>query len=290
MNPASPNPQTVAPESTAVRVALWRALHAQIDPPPHVLEDEIGLRLVAPDQGWRGRPDMDPRFTSSFRASIVGRARFIEDLVSEQANRGVGQYVILGAGIDTFAQRKPKSGPQLEVFEVDQPGPQAWKQQRLIELGFGIPPWLRFVPVNFEAGDAWWEKLTSAGFDASSPAIVASAGVSMYLTKDAVAATLRQVAALAPGSTFVMTFLMPLGLADPEVRPGLEMAVKGARASGTPFISFFTPTEMLSLAREAGFREAQHVSTATLAQRYFAGRADGLRPPNNAEEILVATT
>jgi methyltransferase (TIGR00027 family) len=233
---------------------------------------------------------MDPRFTSSFRASIVGRARFIEDLVSEQANRGVGQYVILGAGIDTFAQRKPKSGPQLEVFEVDQPGPQAWKQQRLIELGFGIPPWLRFVPVNFEAGDAWWEKLTSAGFDASSPAIVASAGVSMYLTKDAVAATLRQVAALAPGSTFVMTFLMPLGLADPEVRPGLEMAVKGARASGTPFISFFTPTEMLSLAREAGFREAQHVSTATLAQRYFAGRADGLRPPNNAEEILVATT
>ena len=290
MNPASPNPQTVAPESTAVRVALWRALHVQIDPPPHVLEDEIGLRLVAPDQGWRGRPDMDPRFTSSFRASIVGRARFIEDLVSEQANRGVGQYVILGAGIDTFAQRKPKSGPQLEVFEVDQPGPQAWKQQRLIELGFGIPPGLRFVPVNFEAGDAWWEKLTSAGFDASSPAIVASAGVSMYLTKDAVAATLRQVAALAPGSTFVMTFLMPLGLADPEVRPGLEMAVKGARASGTPFISFFTPTEMLSLAREAGFREAQHVSTATLAQRYFAGRADGLRPPNNAEEILVATT
>jgi len=140
MNPASPNPQTVAPESTAVRVALWRALHVQIDPPPHVLEDEIGLRLVAPDQGWRGRPDMDPRFTSSFRASIVGRARFIEDLVSEQANRGVGQYVILGAGIDTFAQRKPKSGPQLEVFEVDQPGPQAWKQQRLIELGFGIPP------------------------------------------------------------------------------------------------------------------------------------------------------
>jgi methyltransferase (TIGR00027 family) len=290
MNPASPNPQTVAPESTAVRVALWRALHVQIDPPPHVLEDEIGLRLLAPDQGWRSRPDMDPRFTSSFRASIVGRARFIEDLVLEQASRGVAQYVILGAGIDTFAQRNPKSAPRLEVFEVDQPGPQAWKRQRLIELGFGIPEWLRFVPVNFEAGDAWWEKLAGAGFDASGPAIVASAGVSMYLSKEAVAATLRQVAALAPGSTFVMTFLMPLDLADPEVRPGLEMAVKGARASGTPFVSFFTPTEMLALAREAGFREAQHVSTATIAQRYFAGRADGLRPPNNAEEILVART
>jgi len=87
-----------------------------------------------------------------------------------------------------------------------------------------------------------------------------------------------------------MTFLMPLEFADPEVRPGLERAEQGARASGTPFISFFTPSEMLALAREAGFREVQHVSSATLAQRYFAGRADGLRPPNNAEELLVANT
>ena len=83
---------------------------------------------------------------------------------------------------------------------------------------------------------------------------------------------------------------MPLELADPEVRPGLELAAKGARASGTPFISFFTPSELLTLAREAGFKEARHVSTATLAERYFAGRSDGLRPPNNAEELLVATT
>jgi O-methyltransferase involved in polyketide biosynthesis len=118
---------------------------------------------------------------------------------------------------------------------------------------------------------------------------VASTGVSMYLTKEAIAATLRQVAALAPGSTFAMTFLLPLELADPEARPGLQLAEKGARASGTPFISFFTPEEMLALAREAGFKEAQHVSAATLAQRYFAGRADGLRPPNNSEELLVAT-
>ena len=87
-----------------------------------------------------------------------------------------------------------------------------------------------------------------------------------------------------------MTFLLPLELADPEVRPGLELAAKGARASGTPFISFFTPAEMLALARDAGFAEARHVSAATLAQRYFAGGTDGLRPPNNAEELLVATT
>jgi methyltransferase (TIGR00027 family) len=285
-----PEERTAAADSTAVRVALWRAMHVQVDPPPPVFEDEIGLRLAAPDDGWRHRPDMDPQATSRFRASIVARARFIEDLVVERAGHGVSQYVILGAGLDTFAQRRPEIASRLRVFEVDQPGPQEWKRQRLIELGFGIPAWLRLVPVDFEAGDAWRQRLAAAGFDAGQPAVVASTGVSMYLTKDAIAATLRQVAALASGSTLAMTFLLPLELADPEVRPGLELAEKGARASGTPFLSFFTPTEMLTLAREAGFREVQHVSAATLAQRYFTDRTDGLRPPNNSEELLVAAT
>ena len=281
---------TIAPDSTAVRVALWRALHLEVDPPPHVLEDMIGLRLAAPDEAWRQRQDMDPDFTRLFRASIVARARFIEDLVAEEVGRDVGQYVILGAGLDTFAQRKPEIASRMTVFEVDQPGPQAWKRQRLIELGYGIPKWLRLVPVDFETGDEWWPRLAETGFNASQPAIVASIGVSMYLTKEAIAATLRQVAALAPGSRLAMSFLLPLELADPAVRPGLELAEKGARASGTPFISFFTPPEMLALAREAGFREVEHVSAATLTQRYFADRTDGLRPPNNAEELVVAAT
>jgi methyltransferase (TIGR00027 family) len=282
------NQRIAAPDSTAVRVALWRALHVQVDPPPHVLEDEIGLKLAAPEEGWRRRPDMEPHFTRPFRASIVARARFIEDLVAEQAGRGVGQYVILGAGLDTFAQRMPEVASGLRVFEVDQPGPQAWKRQRLIELGFGIPEWLRLVPDDFEASDGAWPRLTAAGFDALRPAVVACAGVSMYLTRSAVGALLRQAAAIARGSTLVITFLVPLEFADPEARPGLELAERGARASGTPFISFFTPAEMLTLAREAGFGTAQHVSAADLAAHYFADRADGLRPPNNSEELLVA--
>jgi methyltransferase (TIGR00027 family) len=277
------------PDNTALRVALWRALHVEVDPPPHVLEDEVGLKLADPDDGWRSRPDMSP-FTRPFRASIVARARFIEDLVAERIARGVGQYVILGAGLDTFAQRRPELAAGLLVFEVDRPGPQAWKRQRLLDLGYGIPPYLRLVPVDFEAGDAWWERLADSGFDAARPAIVASTGVSMYLTRDAIATTLRQVAALAPGSTLAMSFMLPIELADPEVRPGIERAAEGARASGTPFISFFTPTEMLALARESGLRDVHHVSAAELARRYFAGRTDGLRPPNNSEELLVATT
>ncbi len=278
------------PDSTAVRVALWRALHIEVDAAPHVLEDTVGLRLAAPDEGWRQRPDMNPEFTRPFRASIVARARFIEDLVTERAGRGLTQYVILGAGLDSFAQRRPEIASRLRVFEIDRPGPQAWKRRRLIELGFGVPEWLRFVPVDFEAGASWQDGLRAAGFDAGKPAIVVSTGVSMYLTKEANAAALREVAGLAAGSTFAMTFLLPLEMADPDVRPGLEMAERGARASGTPFLSFFTPPEIQALAREAGFRNARHVSAADLTRRYFADRTDGLRPPNNAEDLLVATT
>ncbi|AII03541.1 methyltransferase [Rhodococcus opacus] len=286
---ATAGEQTDGPDSTAVRVALWRAMHLQVDAPPHVLVDEIGLQLAAPDEGWRARPDMDPAGTSGFRAAIVARARFIEEMVVEQAGRGVVQYVILGAGLDTFAQRRPEIASRMRVFEVDQPGPQTWKRKRLIELGLGVPDWLRLVPVDFEASESWSEQLAAAGFDPRLPAVVVSTGVTMYLTKDATAATLRQLAGLAAGSTLAMTFLLPTELLDVADRPGLQASERGARAAGTPFISFYTPQEMLTLAREAGFDGAQHVAGTSLAERYFAGRSDGLRP-SSGEDLLVATT
>ncbi len=284
-----PDDRAPAPDSTAVRTALWRAMHVQIDAPPHVFEDEVGLELAAPDEGWRNRQDMHPQWTRSFRAAIVARARFVEELVAEQVDRGVGQYVILGAGLDTFVQRKPELASRLRVFEVDRPGPQEWKRRRLVELGYGIRSSVRLVPVDFEAGASWWERLSSAGFDASRPAVVASTGVTLYLTKEAIAATLRQVARLAPGSTFAMTFILPIDLLEPEDRRAMEWAQKGAAASGTPFATVFRPAEMLALAREAGFGEARHVSGLTLAERYFSGRPDGLRP-SSGEDFLIAAT
>ena len=277
------------PDSTAVRTALWRALHVLADAPPHVFDDAIGLRLAAPEEGWRERPDMGD-FTKPFRAAILARARFVEDLVAEQAALGVAQYVMLGAGLDTFAQRCPELASRLRVFEIDQPGPQEWKRRRLLESGLGLPPFLRLVPVDFEAGDGWWQRLLAAGFDAGRPAVVASTGVSMYLTREAIAATLRQVAALAQGSTLVMSFLLPIEQVDPSIRVGVQRAAEGARASGTPWRSFFLPAQMLELARAAGFQQVRHVSAQELGERYFAGRSDGLRPPTNSEELLVATT
>jgi methyltransferase (TIGR00027 family) len=280
--------QIAGPDHTAVRVALWRAMHVRVDASPHVLEDEIGLRLAAPGDGWQDRPDMDPAFTSGFRAAVVARARFIEDLVAERAGRGTGQYVLLGAGLDTFAQRRQDLASRLVVFEVDQPGTQAWKRQRLIDLGYGVPGWLRLVPVDFEEGASWQEEAALAGFAAARPAVVASTGVSMYLTREANQATLRDLAKLAPGSTVAMTFLLPLDLVDERDRQGWIIAENGARSSGTPFISFFAPEKFLDLARSAGFSDVRHVSGRDLNDRYFAGRPDGLRM-STGEDFLVAT-
>jgi methyltransferase (TIGR00027 family) len=281
--------QAMVPDSTAVRVALWRALHVELDASPHVLVDELGLKLAAPDESWRQRPDMHPQGTRGYRASIVGRARLIEDLVEEQLGKGVSQYVILGAGLDTFAQRRPELASKIRVFEIDKPETQQWKRRRLMELGLGVPNHLQLVPVDFEAGESWREKLAVNGFDASQPAVVASTGVSMYLTREANLATLRQLAALAPGSTLAMTFILPLDLIDQGDRAQHEGVYERARAAGTPFVSFFRPPEILALAREAGFRDARHVSRSDIVRRYFAARSDGLQP-SSGEEFLITTT
>jgi methyltransferase (TIGR00027 family) len=251
-----------------------------------VLEDVIGLRLIAPHDDWRDRPDMDPVGAQGFRTSVISRARFIEDLVTEQADAGVGQYVLLGAGLDTFAQRRPDVASRMHVFEVDQGGPQAWKQERLVELGFGHPEWLHFVPADFEISRSWWHALAAGGFDNRQPAVVASTGVTMYLTREATMDTLRQLAELAPGSTLAVTFLLPPELLDQADRAGLQKSTSGAQRSGTPFVSFYRPEEMLAMVREAGFAGAQHISGSTLGERYFGNRADGLRPSTGEDFVI----
>lgn len=275
------------PDNTAARTALWRAMHVQLDPLPHIIVDEIGFKLLAPADNWRDRPDMDPDFTKRLRASMVARARFVEDLLVGQQALGISQYVILGAGLDTFAQRRTDIASKLEVFEIDQPDTQAWKQQRLVELGFGIPGWLHFVSVNFET-TSWWERLISAGFDIRKPAVISCTGVSLYLTKDAVFSMLSRFATLATGSKLAMTFYLPMNLIDEEDKFLQQIAEKGAQAAGTPFISFFTPEEMLEMARRIGFNTVEVVSARQLALRYFEGRPDDFRPASG-EEFLVAT-
>lgn len=272
------------PDSSAVRTALWRALHVEADPPPHLIEDTIGVELVAPEPDWRNRPDMHPAGTAPYRIGIVARTRFVEDLVTKGH---IDQYVLLGAGLDTFAQRHPDTGAH--VFEIDQPETQAWKRQRLIDLGYGIADRLHLVPVDFDVDGDWWNALVAAGFDSRRPAVVSSSGVSMYITRDATIATLRQLAHLAPGSTVAMTFMLPFELVDEPERAGLEAAARGAHASGTPWISFYTPADIVDLAERAGFSRTRCISTAAVTAEYLTPEPG--RPASAAgEAILLATT
>ena len=278
---------SMQPDSSAVRVALWRAQHALLDAPPHVLDDQLGLLLADPGEGWEERPDVHPRRTARNRASIVARAPPTEDLVLAWQDRGVTQYLILGAGLDTFALRHPRVTERVSVFEVDQPETQRWKQDRLAALQLAPPPGLHFVPVDFERDGSWLEALANTGFEADRPAVVASLGVAVYLTHNAVEATLRDVAGMATGTTLVMSFMIPLDDVEPDERDDLEGAFRGAAASGTPWRSFFTPDSLCNLAVSAGLTEVRHIAPTELARRYFDGRDDGLRP-SSLEHLLVA--
>jgi len=279
------NQPTSVPDNTAVRTALWRALHVQQDALPHILEDETGLRLINPEQGWQERPDM--KYTKRLRASIVGRSRFIEDLIISEYKKGTRQYIILGAGLDTFAQRRQDIAPHLQVYEIDQPETLAWKQKRLSEEGFGLPEYLHFVPVDFETS-SWWDELKKRGFNPSQPAVVACTGVTLYLSKEAIMTTLQQIASFAPGSKLAMSFYLPIEFLDEEDQPMQEIAEKGAREAGTPFVSFFTPDEVLTMAQDTGFEKAEIISTDNIRQLYFLDRTDNLQPASG-EIFLLAS-
>jgi methyltransferase (TIGR00027 family) len=214
---------------------------------------------------------------------VLARARFVED---EVARTSAAQYVILGAGLDSFALRHPDMA--LQVFEVDEPKTQEWKRHRLEELGYAIPPNLHFAPVDFESGESWVDKILSVGFDARRNAVVSCLGVTQYITKQATLETMQLAASLAAGTTFACTFIVPAELIDPaesEMRAATE---EGAGDRGHPWISFYEPREFLVLARRAGFKNARHVSTDELTLQYFAGRADGLRP-SSSDHLIIAS-
>lgn len=273
------------PNNTAVRTALWRALHVQIDPAPPIFNDTLGLQLIQPDEDWQTRPDMDKEFTKRVRVSIATRARFVEDLVETYYQQGINQYLILGAGLDTFAQRHPERMSRLHVFEIDEPNTLTWKQQRLAELGYSSSDHLHYVAVDFEK-ESWWEALLAAGFVPDQPAVVCCTGLSLYLTREANLQLLQQFGQLAKGSVCAMTFLLPMSEIEDADKMLMEISMKGAERSGNPFQSQFTHNEILQLATETGLQQASIVSKADLLERYFAHRTDHLEPASG-EDVLV---
>src|SRR5690606_26648428 len=207
---------TKQPDNTALRTALWRALHVLTDDKPYIFEDKVGYDLIKPERDWQERPDM--KYTKRLRASIVARARFIEDLAKEQIAKGVKQYILLGAGLDSFAQRNSEITAQVDIYEIDQPDTLIWKGEKLIENGYKIPCNLHFVPVDFETS-SWWEELVTKGFDITQTAFVSCTRATLYPTKEAIIDTLKKMTLLVSGSTITIAFYFPREHLGEEGKP-----------------------------------------------------------------------
>ena len=266
------------PSRSALKVATLRAVHQLLDE-PLVLPDPIALPVLGATNEAALRDDpfvLNDPMSRGFRAAMVVRSRFVEDELARCVAKGVRQYVVLGAGLDTFAYRNPHQAAGLKVFEVDHPSTQRWKQQLLADAGIGVPSSLRFVPLDFEVGDLC-SALREAGFQADQPACVNWMGVTMYLTADAVRRTISTVAGFATGSSLCFDYRVPMTMLNPIERVISEVVEQQIAALGEPFLSAFDPTQLEKQLLEMGFRSAESVTADDLNARYLARRKDGLR-------------
>jgi methyltransferase (TIGR00027 family) len=293
------------PDPTAVMAALNRAAHLVLDPAPNVFVDDVGLRLAnvpavlrstgfdVPEGHNEVRPDgwlFSPRALEWFRGwrgTFVARARFVEELVLDRVERGVNQLVLLGAGLDTLALRRADLVDRLHVFEVDQPATQEWKQRRIRELFGFVPSNLTFAPIDFETTGSWLDALENVGFHVDRPSLVVSTGVTQYISEDALAATMSDVATLARGTSFACTFVLPAGSILAVERELRAVTEQRATERGEPWISFYEPAEILGMARAARFGAVEHVSAESWDEAWFQNRADDLHP-SSSEHAIVA--
>jgi methyltransferase (TIGR00027 family) len=278
--------ETAKPSKTALRVAMRRAAHQIYDAKPLVFEDPFAVSILGETyaEEIRRTPTRPDRpFSSALRAFLVARSRYAEDNLARAVEQGVSQYVLLGAGLDTFAHRN--SYPGLRVFEVDHPATQEWKRELLAEGGLAAPTGLTYAPVDFQR-ESLPEQLAAAGFDAAAPSFFAWLGVVPYLTAEAFRATLEFIAAQPQASGVVLDYGQPR-----RVLPMLERLMHDSLASrvalaGEPFQLFFTPEEMA--AELAGFREIEDLGSKEINARYFAGREDSLCLLGNSGRMLCA--
>ena len=276
------------PSQSAILTAVARALHRD-EPPPLVLDDSLALPLAGDDAQAmveRLRSELPRAALLAFSRWCCVRARLPEDIVARAVEGGIGQYVILGAGLDSFAYRNSHLLDRLRVFEVDHPASQEWKRQRLAEIGVACPSQLTFVPMDFEH-QTLREGLAAAGFDFTAPAIFSWIGVTMYLTHDAIRASLATVAAGPPGTTIVLTYNQP-----PAALTGMGAQTEGAlrpllAGMGEPMISTFTPSEIEEFVRREGFGDITHFGPDEAVQTYFPGREDVTF--GGAQRVVIAS-
>jgi methyltransferase (TIGR00027 family) len=262
------------PSRTAQGAALHRAAHQLVDAPP-VFADPLALRIVGDEAAAELRAGRDRHAMVEFaplRAFIATRSRFTEDSLAEAYAQGVRQYAILGAGLDTFAYQRARNFEGLSIFEIDHPATQGWKRERLALAAIAIPDSVTYAPVDFER-DTLANGLARAGFDPAKPAFFAWLGVTPYLTRETILATLSFVGSLKPGSGVVFDYAeKPQGY-----QPGFERMAARVAAIGEPFKSLLDPAELARDLRQAGFSRIEDFGGAALNARYFQNRADGLK-------------
>jgi methyltransferase (TIGR00027 family) len=264
--------ETGRPSKTALGVAIRRAAHQLIDKPP-VLNDPIALRMVGEGYPRLMERAMHP-VGRDFRGFMAARSRYAEDRLGDCVADGVSQYVVLGAGLDTFAYRNPFSA--LRVFEVDFPATQIWKRSMLRSAGIDLPENLVFVALDFEH-QTLSEGLADAGFDFNKPAFFSWLGVVPYLTPDAFRATLNVVAQMPAGSAVTFDYAVAPETLSPLGRIAFDRLSERVAAAGEPFRLFFTPAEMDAEIRQAGVERIEQVGSRQLNELYFSNRADGLK-------------
>jgi methyltransferase (TIGR00027 family) len=277
-----------SPSKTAVLTAAARALHRE-EPLPWVLDDYLALGLAG-DEGVsitrRLRDELTPENLLTFSRWMCVRSRLAEDVVERAVAAGIRQYAILGAGLDSFAYRRPDLLMRLRVFEVDHPASQAWKRKRLADLGVSLPANLVFAPIDFER-QTLRAGLLAAGFDFTERAVFSWIGVTMYLTLAAIESTLDTVAACPPDSRIVLTYNLPPSALEDQGRAIGDRMARLVGEVGEPWISLFTAAEADALLRRCGFREVDHFGPAELIRTYFDDRPDvSLGMP---QRLLVAT-
>jgi len=264
------------PSRTARGAALHRAAHQLLET-PHVLDDPFALPILGAQSARWLEANLDQYRgpgARGMRAFIVMRSRFAEDELGRAVAAGVRQYVVLGAGLDTFGYRNPHAG--LRVFEVDHPSTQAWKRARLAEQGIGVPQSLTFAPIDFET-QTLAGGLEAAGFRADRPAFFSWLGVVVYLSESAVKGTLQYIAARPAGSQVVFDFAPPSEMITEAEKTSRATRSERVARAGEPWISYFDPMALAAQMKGGGYASAAVLGAGELNERYFGGRSDGFR-------------
>ncbi len=276
---AEPRENAGQPSWTALTAAAARAAHLIVDDEPRIFADPLAARLLGDRAGeltgYHTQHGTHP-VLSGARVQVTCRSRYTEDALARAAGAGVTQYVILGAGLDSFGYRGGLAA-RVRVVEVDHPASQQAKRAALAAAAIPVPGNVAFVPADL-AADSLRQCLAGAGFDAAAPAVFSWLGVTMYLTADAVAATMTAVAGYAPGSELIADYMLPEGERDEAGALYGELVAQASAERGEPWRSFFTPPEIAELARKSGLGAARSVRQRDTVPAHLWQRADSLRP------------